>query len=339
MKTKRLNRDGWGFQYFPYYQMRIDCADFHGMACVILLLDGKEQNWDTPRAGKVRVCGEGMMWMTLLPDSANHIITAMYYPDNGLPALRSRYPAFASRRYPVSVWYVDVTEGYSYDPDGVIRYTDKYLDYIFTPEGDISISDRDELDAAYKSGELSAEQYENALTEGGIIEKLYCKNIRATEKRFTRIREYVEAELAKGIKPMFLYHGSRYKLDVIKPQQAQGETEGESQNAVYASWALRDVFPFALPIMGYPGEEDIRSFACDKGKTKIIRGIIDPDAKGYIYRVSPKSFTKLDGWQWTSSEEVTPIETLEVRVGDHFDTVTWSDEAWRMQQKLYNTRR
>ena len=24
MKHKRLNRDGWGFSYYPYYQMRIE---------------------------------------------------------------------------------------------------------------------------------------------------------------------------------------------------------------------------------------------------------------------------------------------------------------------------
>ena len=32
MKHKRLNRDGWGFQYYPYYQIRIDDELFHGLA-------------------------------------------------------------------------------------------------------------------------------------------------------------------------------------------------------------------------------------------------------------------------------------------------------------------
>ena len=42
MKHKRLNRDGWGFQYYPYYQMRIDHELFHGTACLIRLTDGEE---------------------------------------------------------------------------------------------------------------------------------------------------------------------------------------------------------------------------------------------------------------------------------------------------------
>ncbi len=33
MKCKRLNRDQWGFQYYPYYQMRIDDELFHGIVC------------------------------------------------------------------------------------------------------------------------------------------------------------------------------------------------------------------------------------------------------------------------------------------------------------------
>lgn len=51
MKHKRLNRDGWGFQYYPYYQMRIDHELFHGIACMIRLTDGEENYWETPKAG------------------------------------------------------------------------------------------------------------------------------------------------------------------------------------------------------------------------------------------------------------------------------------------------
>lgn len=31
MKHKRLNRDGWGFQYYPYYQMRIAEEILHNL--------------------------------------------------------------------------------------------------------------------------------------------------------------------------------------------------------------------------------------------------------------------------------------------------------------------
>ncbi len=41
MKKKRLNRDGWGFQYFLYFQLRIDMKEFHGLACVIKIVEGQ----------------------------------------------------------------------------------------------------------------------------------------------------------------------------------------------------------------------------------------------------------------------------------------------------------
>lgn len=336
MKTKRLNRDGWGFQNFPYYQIRIDTEDFHGTACLIKLLSGQPQNWDTPKAGVVYVCGSGMTWMTLIPDGENHIITAKYLPDYSKHEERHNYPSFASIQYPVSVWYVDVTEGYTFDPDGVIRYTDKYLDYIFTPEGDVSISDRDELDAAYKSGELSCRQYENALAEGKRIEAVYVKDIRSTEARFARIRACIEEKISDGWKPMFLYHGSRYRLDVIRPRKARGFASKKARTAVYATWAAEEAFPYALPITGYPDEPGKHySFSCEGGKTHIIRGTVDPNAKAYIYRLPSKEFTKVGDRQWASTEEIKPIDCIELRVGDHFDTVTWSDQAIARQHEIY----
>ena len=51
MKHKRLNRDGWGFSYYSYYQMRIDDELFHGTAFLIKLIDGEENYWATPKAG------------------------------------------------------------------------------------------------------------------------------------------------------------------------------------------------------------------------------------------------------------------------------------------------
>ena len=81
MKRKRLNRDGWGFMYYPYYQMRIDTDDFHGMACLIKLTDGENNYWETPKAGRVQVTGAGMSWLELIPDNMNRVITCKFYPE------------------------------------------------------------------------------------------------------------------------------------------------------------------------------------------------------------------------------------------------------------------
>lgn len=164
MKRKRLTREGWGFQRFPYYQMRIDRPDFHGLACVLRLTSGHDCFWHMPKAGKVAVCGEGMTWLQLIPDGANHVLTAKF-----------------GRRGRVNVWYADVIDRIEYDPDGVAAYVDMYLDVIFSPKGDVKVDDRDELDAAHASGELPAEQVSLALAESERILAAYCGDVKRTE--------------------------------------------------------------------------------------------------------------------------------------------------------------
>ena len=165
MKRKRLDRDGWGFQHFPYRQMRIDRADFHGLACVIRLTSGETCFWHMPRMGKVAVCGAGMTWLQLIPDGAHHVLTAKFSP-------RGR----------VNVWYADVIDRVEYDPDGVAAFVDLYLDVIFSPKGDVKVDDLDELDAARQQGDVSGEQYAMALQEGEAIRRAYCADVKATER-------------------------------------------------------------------------------------------------------------------------------------------------------------
>ena len=198
MKHKRLNRDGWGFQYYPYYQMRIDDPVFKGTACLIKLTDGEANYWNTPKAGRIQVTGSGMSWLELIPDNTHRVITVKYFPEGFHDPQRKAYPVPADEKYRPSIWYVDVIEGIEYDDHGIAVFVDKYLDVIFTPEGDIKIDDRDELDAAFSSGELSKEQYEAALAESEMILHEYCEDIRNTDEWCAKIRRLVEERIAAG---------------------------------------------------------------------------------------------------------------------------------------------
>lgn len=149
MNHKRLNRDQWGFQYYPYYQMRIDHELFHGTACLIRLTDGEKNYWETPKAGRIQVTGEGMTWLELIPDDTRRVITTMYFPDGTHDPERKHYPVTVDERYQPSIWYIDIIEGIEQDEDGITVFIDKYLDVIITPEGEVKVDDRDELDAAY----------------------------------------------------------------------------------------------------------------------------------------------------------------------------------------------
>ena len=198
MKHKRLNRDQWGFMYYPYYQMRIDHELFHGLACLIRFTDGEKNYWATPKAGRIQVTGEGMTWLELIPDDTRRVITVMYFPDGTHGPERQNYPLTASEEYQPSIWYVDIIEGTEYDEDGVAAFIDKYLDVIITPEGDVKVDDRDELDAAYASGELTKEQYDAALAEGEAILKAYGGDIRGLDAWCAAVRQLAENRIAAG---------------------------------------------------------------------------------------------------------------------------------------------
>ena len=198
MNHKRLNRDKWGFQYYPYYQMRIDHELFHGMVCLIRFTDGEKNYWETPKAGRIQVTGEGMTWLELIPDDTRRVITTMYFPDGTHDPERKHYPVTVDERYQPSIWYIDIIEGIEQDEDGVAVFIDKYLDVIITPEGDVKVDDRDELDAAYASGELSKEQYDAALAEGEAILQAYGGDIRGLDAWCAAVRKLAEERIGAG---------------------------------------------------------------------------------------------------------------------------------------------
>ncbi len=167
MKHKRLTRDGtygWGFRGHSYVQTRIESPEFCGLAALITLAPCQSQYWHMPKAGRICVTGTGVRWLQLIPDGKNRVITAVFLPDGRL-----------------SIWYVDVTDGWYLDTDGVPVFIDKYLDVIFSPQGDLKVDDRDELDAAYAKGELTQVQYEQGIAEGEAIQRELCVDLTATE--------------------------------------------------------------------------------------------------------------------------------------------------------------
>lgn len=336
MKKKRLNRDGWGFQCFPYYQMRIDCDRFHGLVCLLKIIEGEFNYWEMPKAGRVAVCGQGMTWLQMIPDEGKRVITVKYFHDGDVDTMRTNYPSWAREELCPSLWYVDVMENLEYDEEGIAVYVDKYLDVYFSPEGDIKVDDRDELDEAYEKGELTQSQYEEALAEGEAILKELCEDIPFTAKWCAEIRRIAEQKIKEGYKPMYLFHGSTMRFERLVPQQAHGACEIESLKAIYAAESLRDVIPFALPLRWYPDEPGgKKSFTCDAGKTYVEQGYVDINRDGYIYRVKADAFKKIDEWQWVSEEAVEPLDVLAIPAKNMMHTVTFSEEAKKIQNRMF----
>ena len=188
MKRKRLDRDSWwSFNKVKtpqYQQLRVDTDRFHGLVCLLRLIDGEYEYWEFPIADRVPIIGKGMLWLQLIPDNTSHLMTAMILPTE--KTIRGK-----NYTHSVSVWYVDVIEGIEYDPDGVAAYIDKYLDVVFTPQGDVKIDDRDELDEALQTGDITEGQYQSALTECDRILEQYCADIKETEIFCLELLKYV----------------------------------------------------------------------------------------------------------------------------------------------------
>lgn len=198
MKHKRLNRDGRGFRYSPCYRTRVDTEAFHGIACLIRMTDGEKNRWETPKAGRVQVTGAGMCRPELIPDDRHTVMTVMYFPDGTPGAERRNDPHNIGLKYPPSYGMRRIREGIEYDEYGIVTCIDKTPDLIFTPEGDLKTDGRDELDAAFAGGELTREQYEDAIAEGERAQREFRADLPATAAMCASVREQAEKRIAAG---------------------------------------------------------------------------------------------------------------------------------------------
>ena len=137
-------------------------------------------------------------------------------------------------------------------------------------------------------------------------------------------------------KPKVVYHGSQYLFDTISPQQAHGRCETESQMGIYAAATMEEVIPFALPFRFYPDEPGGKLSRDSDGINSYLRyGSINPHGKGYVYVLPSESFELVDEWQWVSKVPVKPTEVIEIQVNDYWHTITFSEEAKKIQRELY----
>ena len=137
-------------------------------------------------------------------------------------------------------------------------------------------------------------------------------------------------------KPKVLYHGSKYRFDIVKPHQANGTCETDSKMGIYAVATKDEAVPFALPFRWYPDEPGGKLlFNTDGKKSYLQYGSINPNGKGYIYVLPSDTFELVNEWEWVSSVEVKPIEVIEICVKDYMNTITFSEEANIIQEELY----
>jgi len=129
-------------------------------------------------------------------------------------------------------------------------------------------------------------------------------------------------------KPKYLYHGSRYKLDKLKPQQAYGSPmENGDEYGIYAYENKNMVIPFSLTITPF-ANGSMAIYVDDKTSDVTINaGILDENTIGYIYTVSSETFEKIDDQQWLSKDEVIPVEINIIHTKDYMHKITFTGAA------------
>ncbi|CAM4013392.1 hypothetical protein BAQ48_05970 [Bacillus luti] len=98
-------------------------------------------------AGKeICIAGDKYTWIQYFINGKNFAITAMLDDQKTLVQ-----------------YYIDVAKEYEIDERGLPYFDDLYLDVVLLPNGEIYVLDEDELEDAYKIGDITKEEYELAL--------------------------------------------------------------------------------------------------------------------------------------------------------------------------------
>lgn len=108
----------------------------------------------------------------------------------------------------------------------------------------------------------------------------------------------------------FLYHGSRFLTEILKPNKATGiGSEKDSLCALYASQDRNFAIPFSLSIMADESNSCLWELTFENGNPKIIikTGKLDTSKVGYLYKVPKDAFEQIDEYQWVSYKPVKPV--------------------------------
>jgi len=146
MKRSRLTYDEWKCILDKRQKIKyIDNQNFSGYVSKIDILSVSEPQIWKFNGEDIVVCQNGYKWISILPKEDYYCITAMVNEQNH-----------------ILLWYIDMIANQGIDADSVPYFDDLYLDLVVYPNGDIIEDDRDELEQAFSSGDITLQQFKLA---------------------------------------------------------------------------------------------------------------------------------------------------------------------------------
>lgn len=124
----------------------IDSADFSGYIGLLKIKEVTEPQIWNYNGEEITVCNNNYQWLTIMPKDEYYCITVMM-----------------NARRQIQVCYIDIIDEQGNDTDGVPYFYDLYLDLVVYPDGTIIKDDMDELEEAFKQGDISQQQFDLAL--------------------------------------------------------------------------------------------------------------------------------------------------------------------------------
>lgn len=130
------------FKSYTSEIIRVDEENLNGYAAHVKILEVEH-----PFIAGDGVCigDAGYSWLQFLPDNENWALCAMY----------NNYGKIIE-------WYFDITRENAVDEEGSPYGDDLYLDLVVMPDGRMLVLDEDELQDAYESNKITADEFNMA---------------------------------------------------------------------------------------------------------------------------------------------------------------------------------
>ncbi len=147
LEIKTITRDNW--RRVVSKSFRYAEKTYGDFCCVVGLLTINEVTAPLKRTmfgNEIVLADKGYHWLQIAPKGESWWLTAMIDPNDNIVQ-----------------YYFDITDRNILDGENS-RFYDLYLDVVVLPDGNATILDSDELDAALKDGIITDAQYESATT-------------------------------------------------------------------------------------------------------------------------------------------------------------------------------
>lgn len=159
-----------------YVQKRVDEDYFKGYVCNVKIIDVEKPLIVNNGINEVCIKDNGYEWFEVYPDNKNYALTIMF--DNKLNLIE---------------WYFDIAKEVGIE-NGIPYEDDLYLDMVVTPDGQNLVLDEEELNEAFRRGEISQFDVDLAYQTLKELEKMYVCNIDNLVNLTNKFCELFESE-------------------------------------------------------------------------------------------------------------------------------------------------